>query len=365
MKLFGGIKSIRSTNKTKSSALADFFNKKWVRVFTIILAVIGTVVIGGVTWWKMNVKPPEIPEIDVPDHSELPVFDINTSPKPVDSDNPHPTPVNNRKQGVYTFLFLGRENDGNTDTIMVGMLDTANETFNIVSIPRDTMVNVKRTFKKINAAYAMGESSGKGNGVLQMKSELKTVLGFVPDFYVIVNYRGFTKLVDTMGGVDFYVPANMYKVTDDMTINLQKGQKKLSGNQALQLVRYRGYTGSEGVGNDDYGRMTVQQNFLKAMAKQALSLGNLFKLNEYLDIAQENLDTDLSGTTMLWIAEKVMGYGMDCLNFYTLPTESAKYNGTWYEHVKVDEAVELINQTINPYVKDITIEDLDILKLKS
>ena len=363
MKLYGGHIRDRGDGAEKKTGLADFFGKKWVRVLTVIMAVTGTLIIAGVAWWNMNIVPPEIPEVEIPETVELPQFDINRTPRPADAPSSTPAPVSRRKAGVYTFLFLGKENDGNTDTIMVGMLDTVNEVFNIVSIPRDTMVNVRRSVKRINAAYGMGESSGKGNGILQLKGELETVIGFVPDFYAVVNYNGFIRLVNTMGGVDFNVPKTMYKILDDMVIDLEKGQKKLNGDEALQLVRYRDYNGTEGYGHDDYGRMAVQQEFLRAMGRQAISLGNLFKLGEFLKIAEENLTSDMSGTTLMWIATTVLGYGTECLNFYTLPTESVRYNRGWYEHVLVDEALEMINAMINPFTRDITADDLDILLL--
>lgn len=358
MKLFGGIKSNRGTAKAAHTD-TGFWGKKWVRVTTIVLAVIGVLVIGATAWWNLNVKLPD--EIDIPDHTELPTFDINTSP-PTESDEPTPSPrASVRKPGVYTFLLIGQDYEGaNTDTLMVGMLDTVNETINIMSIPRDTMVNVKRNTKRINAAYSMGERSGKGNGILQLKSEIKTIIGFVPDFYAVINLKGFVKMVDAMGGVDFYVPQKMYHIADDITIDLQQGQQVLNGKKALQLVRFRGY-----VGKDDYGRMETQQAFLKAMAKQALSLGSLFKLNEYIDIAQENLVTDLSLTNMLSFAQTAMGYGTDSINFFTLPSEPGNYGKAAYVYIKEAEAIELINQTINPYSRDITSDDLDILILRS
>jgi LCP family protein required for cell wall assembly len=361
MKLFGGSAGARRAGKAGAPRLVDFFNKKWVRIVTVVLAVIGTGIIGGATWWKLNIVPPEIPEQpEIRDRSPLPTFDIVRTPRPIENDNPDLPPRDLRKDGVYTFILLGRENDGNTDTIMVGMLDTEEKTFNIISIPRDTLVNVNRNVKKINAAYGLGEMTGRGNGILQFKGEIETLIGYVPDFYAVVNYRGFIRIVDTIGGVNFNVPTDMYKVTDDMVIDLRKGQQKLSGYQALQLVRFRDYTGREGYGNDDFGRMAVNQEFLRAMGRQAISLGNLFKIGEFVKIAEENLLTDLSVESMIWIATTVLDFGIDCLNFYTLPTESVRYNRGWYERVLIDEALELINSTINPFVREMEAEDLDI-----
>ena len=62
-----------------------------------------------------------------------------------------------RKDNFYTFLVIGKDKVGkNTDVLMVGSYDAKNVQANIVNIPRDTMVNVSRKVKKINAAYAYG-----------------------------------------------------------------------------------------------------------------------------------------------------------------------------------------------------------------
>ena len=365
MKLYGGASSTRSADYNGTS----FFRKKWFKVVILTIAIAGTLTMGAAAWWKLNIKPPELPseEIEIPVEVLLPDTDLNTTARPVQPGEEETPVVNVRKTGVFTFLLAGlNEEEGCTDVLMIGTLDTINETFNFVSIPRDTVVNVKRNVKKINGAYSAGRlmnvEDKDAGGLAELKAEVKTVIGFSPDFVALVNMRGFKRLVQTLGGVDFYVPHDMYHYLgqdsngNDEYINLKEGQRKLNGDEALQLVRYRGYKG-----RDDYGRIDMSHQFLVAMGKQILSLGNVFKLNEFIDIARENLKTDISATSMIWFATMIMEYGTDCLNFYTLPSEPIYANNGWYVNALEEEILVMVNEKLNPYTREITSDDLDIL----
>lgn len=374
MKLFGGKKdgkkdgengffaSVAGAFNSAADSFSVAFERKWVRVLVVALAVTGVLAIGVATAYKMLFTLPEIPIDDPTQIETLPTFDMNEPVVPPPTTSPDSQEVTGRKDGCYTMLLAGVQGNGdlNTDTLMVGMLDTVNKELNIISIPRDTMVNVKRTVKKINSAYAMGCRDSKETGALQLMTEIKSIIGFMPDYYAIVNMDGFVKLVNAMGGVTYNVPQNMYKDTGDMIINLKKGTKTLNGNEALQLVRFRGYAGK-----DDYGRMETQQGFIKAMAKQLVSLGNLFKINEFIAIAQENLQTNLEVTDMTAFGQQLLTFSGDKIMFHTLPSTPGYLNDTAYVFVNEAETVELVNKTINPFTHDITDHDLDILTMKS
>ena len=102
---------------------------------------------------------------------------------------------------------------------------------------------------------------------------------------MVIDNQALIKLVDVVGGVDFYVPMDM-KYDDpsqDLYINLKEGQQTLNGDKAEQLLRYRHgnldkktgrYLGTypEEYGGDDYGRMRSQREFMMATAKQAAGL---------------------------------------------------------------------------------------------
>lgn len=334
-----------------------------VRISIIAVASVLLLVMGTALAVRLYVRAPDdnepiIPNIPTPSSTIMP---SGTSPDSEDPDDQTDDEIGFvKRDGVYTFLLAGL-NEGLTDTLMVATLDTEQKTCHVLSIPRDTVIeNATRRLKKINSAYTQQKNVDEP-GIAQLKKEVGTLIGFQPQYAAIVDYNAFVKLIDTIKGVDFNVPMNMYVAGEG--INLRKGQQTLTGNQALQLVRFR--VNADGTGYNDYGRMETQQQLLIAAAKKALS--NWTKFPEYLKIAQENVTGDIDWGQMLWFAEQVNNIGMDNVVFNVLPTYSvhapAELDDGWYEAVLPDEALELINLTINPFSIDIEMEMLEYMKL--
>lgn len=294
-----------------------------------------------------------------------------------------PSDVNVRKD-IITMLIVGI-NEGNTDTIMVANIDLEKKVVNAISIPRDTIVGTtNRSLKKINGAYINGSLKGATpqerteNGFKQLQQEVAALVGYSPLYYAGVDMNGFVKLVDLIEGVDYDVPTRMYKPGRQL-IDLQPGYQHLNGTKALMLVRYRGYGSKFGEYHDDFGRMHTQQEFLKAVAKKCASELSLTTAKGYLDVATTYLTSNMDVGRMGGLLEKSYDWiGKDgSMNFATLPTESvrtpsqaakdryySKYgtiSGSYYEQVKRDEALALINSMINPFDKPIDwVEYLDI-----
>lgn len=261
------------------------------------------------------------------------------------------------KKGFYTFLVVGTDNEGyHTDTIMVISLDTTSNKVNIVSIPRDTQVDVTRNPKRINTAYSIG-------GIKQLNREIKSIIGFSPHYHIVVSLEAFEKLVDTIGGVKFDVPIDMNKVdkAQDLYINLKKGVQILDGDKALQLVRFRNYPNSA-----DIARIKTQQHFLMTLANKLLRVSNITKIDEFIDIFKEHVETNLSTRDMQWFARKVMQIDQKKdIDTYTLPFNGfGNYKGHSYVYLDADEVVNMVNQTINPYTRDIVIDDISVIRLK-
>ncbi|MDR1558963.1 MAG: LCP family protein [Clostridiales bacterium] len=271
-----------------------------------------------------------------------------------------------RKEEFYTFLIIGLDGGINTDTIMVASYDAVNMEANIISIPRDSLVDVKRGTKKINAAYAAGTLYGErgvDEGIAQLRREVKTIIGFSPDFYVCVDLEAFVKIVDAVGGVDVFVPLNM-KYDDpeqNLHINIPKGEQHLDGADALRLARYR-------KGNDDiniisdYDRIENQQAVIRAILENLLKPSNITKIPEFIDIFNEYVYTDIKIENMLWFAEQLNKIkGTDALSTYTMPTAGTSGPPMYYEYLYEYAIVEMVNETINPFKKDIDAKDLDII----
>ena len=142
----------------------------------------------------------------------------------------------------------------------------------------------------------------------------------------------------------------------NLSIHLSKGVQRLYGADALNVVRFRHNNDGTGYGSEDIGRMQTQQNFLKAVAKQTLTVSNLDKLDDLVKIFYQYVETDLSLGNLAWLGKEIIGMGPDCIEFSTLPSE-------WkspYIHLDPEATLELINQYLNPYVEDRVAEDLNI-----
>lgn len=273
---------------------------------------------------------------------------------------PTPTPMV-RREGVYTFLLTATDvGGGNTDTIMVVTYDTQAQKVGVVSIPRDTLVNRKNP--KINSVYA-------AEGMDGLMAVVGDLLGFPIDHHVRVNINGFKRLVNAVDGVDFYVPCNMnYDDTtpgQELRIHYNKGMQHLNGQQALEVVRFR--HNNDGSGYTDVGRTQTQQKLLMVVAKKALSLSSLGKLNEFVNIFTENVDTSLTAGNIAWFATQALTLDFEtAISTNTLPGDgSVKYNGTsWCYQLEPEACLEIFNELLNPYTEPLTMEHVNIFQAK-
>ena len=361
--------------QNKSSSKIVLFIK--VFILTSVLSTIVVLSVGGVV---LNmIKPPVIPAISntyktsepdsAPDNGEYAYL----APEGEEEDMligdgliaPEEFTKDDRKESFYTFLIIGLDEGINTDTIMVASYDEINKEANIISIPRDSLVNVKRSIKKINAAYPAGTLYGGGmkGGVEQLKRELKTIIGFVPDYYVCIDLNAFVKIVDAVGGVDVVVPFDM-KYDDpeqNLHIDIREGEQHLDGENALRFARYR-KSNSGLVTITDYERIENQQTVIKAVLKNLIKPENILRLPEFVNIFTENVYTDIKPQNMLWFAIQLKEInGTDALSTYTMPTTGTSGLPMYYEYLDEPAIVELVNRTINPYKKDIEAKDLDII----
>lgn len=188
-----------------------------------------------------------------------------------------------------------------TDTIMVASYDPNTQKANLLSIPRDTFTgkykNKATASQKINALYNINKNPQ------ETLDAVNEITGLDIQYYVLVRTEALIKLVDAIGGVEFNVPIDMKydDSTQNLHIDLKAGVQKLNGDKAEQLLRWRHSNYKNGVmttypseyGNDDFGRMRTQRDFIVETLKQTLKPGNIFKIGEILEIAHKNVDTNL------------------------------------------------------------------------
>jgi LCP family protein required for cell wall assembly len=270
-----------------------------------------------------------------------------------------PLVESDRKRGVTTFVMLGLDMHGNTDAIMVASYNEVTREAHIVSIPRDTYVDVSRNVKKINAAYNTGRRRGGIGGIEQVKIELEDLIGFVPDYYVTVSFKGLERLIDAIGGVEIDVPFRMRydDPAEGLIINFQPGVQHMNGADAVKFARYR--LSNDGFrGASDQQRMDHQQQVLQAVKTQILTPASILKIPEFISIFFDNVDTDITMARMVRLAAQVLR--IEEIHMHTLPNAGSVSSPIWYSYLDGPATVELLNRTINPFTRDIKLEDLNI-----
>ncbi len=346
--------------------------KKRKKRLIIAVSIIGAIILAAAAFWFLFPKKPTVNSNAGPitynenteptktNEDHLGKTDSNTTTEQTSTQQPEengeeePTDATGRKKNVYTFLIVGNDNGyGNTDTIMVGMLDVPNSKLNMVSIPRDTMVNKSWEVKKVNTIYTFDK------GIDGLKRGIAELTGYEVDSYCVVDLDAFKALVDAIGGVDFYVPQNMdYDAPDqNLYIHFKEGMQHLNGEDALKVVRFRaGYAGG------DIQRIQTQQDFLKAVAKKCLSISSVFKIDDFADIFKKYVDTDLSAQNIVWYVQQLMNLKEGDITFITLPENyNDSVKGLSYCTIKLDEWLEVINEYINPFNVEITAENLNVI----
>lgn len=257
----------------------------------------------------------------------------------------------NIKMNVAVF---GVDKDGTrTDVVFVVHYDSATESISLVSLPRDTRVSLSEDVKaninaegrsysqvtKLNAVHAFsGEKMGCKNTALQIED----LLGIKIDHYVKIDFEAFRAIVDAVGGVDMYVPQDMYwdmRDTGDPLINLKKGDQHLDGEKAEQLVRFRRYA------DGDVGRIEVQQIFLKALAEKVLSTETILKnLPDLISVMYKYIETDVSMSDALKYVNYVDKVDMSKISMETLPGVGQYVGGVSYFIHDVEETREMVDR---------------------
>ncbi|CAA7602069.1 cell envelope-related function transcriptional attenuator common domain protein [Acididesulfobacillus acetoxydans] len=231
----------------------------------------------------------------------------------------------------FSVLLVGVDNRpgehyiSNTDTLILAHLDPAAHRLCLLSVPRDTQIDLPgHGTEKINAVARLDQGLG---------ATVRTVgklLNEPVQGYVEVNFAGFKRIIDILGGVTLTVDENMYYVTGDKkdgVINLKKGTQHLNGSQALQYVRFR-YDRLA-----DIARTMRQQTLLKAVAKEVWQVKTLPKLPWLIPEVYRAVHTDLPLSTLLTWGGALSRYSDLEVVSQTLPGSFAMENGISYWRV--------------------------------
>lgn len=194
---------------------------------------------------------------------------------------------------------------GRSDTMLLVRIDPQNNAVNVLSIPRDTQVEIPgEGLTKVNYANEVG---GPGLAARVVSHTLNDV---PIDRYVRVSTDAFRELVDLLGGVEVYVPQEM-KYTDNtqgLFIDLEQGWQTLNGEQAEGFARFRAD------GNGDIGRVQRQQTLIRALRERLTSPAVLPRLPQAIELMQKYVDTNLTLEEMLALVS--FGLNLDRQDFH-------------------------------------------------
>lgn len=208
------------------------------------------------------------------------------------------------------------EKDARSDSMIVVSIDRDTKKIAMISIPRDTLVNIKGHGEdKINAANQIG-------GADLARSTVEDLLGIEIPYYVKTNFNGFKDIVDTLGGVELDVEKRMYYPSEG--INLKPGVQELNGSKALAYVRFR----HDALG--DIARTERQQKFLTALAKETMQASTIIKLPKLVPQLMDAVETNLGVRDAIFLAGVTSKLNSDNIVTATLPGVFYNYKGISY-----------------------------------
>ena len=227
---------------------------------------------------------------------------------------------------TFNLLVIGRDADysdsdqllhsnGRSDMLMVARLDVPRHRVDLLSIPRDTLARVPgHGITKINAAHKWG-------GPALTAQTVQENFGIPTDQYVALDFAGFEKAIDILGGVDLVVDKKMDY--DDnwghLHIHLRPGLQHLNGQQAMGFVRFRH-------ADSDLVRVQRQQTLLVALKGKLRQPQTLAALPQLLDTLDAHLASDMTTDQKLALARFLHDTPRASVQMATLPSREQGVN---------------------------------------
>ncbi|WP_010531651.1 LCP family protein [Lentibacillus jeotgali] len=248
-----------------------------------------------------------------------------------------------------SILLLGVENystngdNGRTDTMLVATFNPSDASLKLVSLPRDTLVEIagRGTKEKITHAHAYG---GK-------EMAIKTVEQFLDipiDYYAAVNFDAFINIVNILDGIEVDVPFDFEQRTkrESGNENLQftEGPMKLNGEEALAYARMR-----KEDPRGDIGRNERQQQVIKAIIDKATSFGTVTKINELAEEVGTNVKTNMSVGEGLGFYQEYSDFSTSNIDKLTIETYPQTINGGSYQ-IPDEQSLAEVKQTLKEHL---------------
>ena len=246
--------------------------------------------------------------------------------------------------GETNILVVGLDNvEGShrTDTIMVVHVSSKAKKVSVVSVPRDTIMNIPGVgFTKVNHAFAYG-------GVNLTKETLEDFFGVKIPFTVAINIDGLAKVIDTLGGLTIDVEKRMYYVdyAGGLYVDLYPGIQNLNGRQVLGYVRFR--HDAEG----DIGRIVRQQKFIQALARKIVARKDVLSAPKVILSLLSNISTNMSVRQILGLSLAMrQSFDIGNIEMTSVPGESIMIDKIYYLKSNPAEVRRIAQHYLTPSV---------------
>jgi polyisoprenyl-teichoic acid--peptidoglycan teichoic acid transferase len=248
----------------------------------------------------------------------------------------------------------------NTDVMMVAAFNPKSKTATVVSIPRDSLLNLEGYRRqKANAYYAGFHRVGSKDEQLEgdalnryardkTREMLQKFTGIPIDYTAVIDFQGFIDVVNALGGVKVNVDQDMrYSDSADGTdINLSMGEQTLDGKQALGFVRYRKSNDGTRPSND-FERNDRQSRVLGAIVDKMKSFGGATKLDGVINAAGDNMRTDIPKPQIENMIATYFGINKADIRFIPL-TGEWKTPYVYLDEAKIEEAKQALAEELQP-----------------
>ncbi len=207
-----------------------------------------------------------------------------------------------------------------SDTIALAIFDEANRAVRIASIPRDSRVQIPRKgWDKINHAYAYG-------GLELLRETVVNLTGMSINYFVVINYQSFPRIIDIMGGIDIDVEKKLVysDYSGKLFINIPKGPQHMDGKTALEYVRFR----HDPLG--DIGRIQRQQKFMDIVLAKLKSFAILPRIPALVEEAVNSVNTDLTPLEALRLLQFANSLPSDRIRIFMAPGKAGYANNLSY-----------------------------------
>src|SRR5665648_65701 len=228
------------------------------------------------------------------------------------------------------------ENNGRADTILFLSISPKTKDVLILSIPRDTRVEIpERGMDKINHAYAFG-------GEKLIAETVSLFLDVPIDFYAIADFNGFVNIIDKLGGVEIDVEKEMHYVdkAGGLDINLYPGKQILDGEKSLQYIRFR----HDNLG--DLGRIKRQQKLSLAVIEKMMNFDFIIKIPQISEEMEGYIETNINVQDAIALANLFKGINQEEVKIETIQAKPVYIKGISYLEPDVEEVRQRVKSLI-------------------